>query len=62
MAEAGLHERAGEPREERVMELGKVETREGQSEATVERDRFKLLVESVKDYAILMLDPHGRIV
>jgi len=62
VAEAGLHERAGEPREERVMELGKVETREGQSEATVERDRFKLLVESVKDYAILMLDPHGRIV
>jgi PAS domain S-box-containing protein len=27
-----------------------------------ERERFKLLVEGVKDYAILMLDPHGTIV
>jgi PAS domain S-box-containing protein len=27
-----------------------------------ERERFKLLIESVKDYAILMLDPDGRIV
>jgi PAS domain-containing protein len=29
---------------------------------TDERERFKLLVEGVKDYAILMLDPDGMIV
>ena len=29
--------------------------------ATLEEDRYRLLVDSITDYAIYMLDPHGRI-
>jgi PAS domain S-box-containing protein len=34
----------------------------GEQTLADERERFRLLVENVKDYAILMLDPEGRIV
>jgi PAS domain S-box-containing protein len=32
------------------------------SQLSVERERFRLLVDGVKDYAIMMLDPQGRVV
>ena len=28
---------------------------------SLSEERFRLLVEGVKDYAIFMLDPHGRV-
>jgi len=39
-----------------------IERRAGERDLAVQRERFQLLVEGVKDYAILMLDPDGRIV
>jgi len=39
-----------------------IEDRDGEQELVEQRERFQLLVEGVKEYAILMLDPDGRIV
>jgi len=44
------------------MTLGEIESRNGERELAVQRERFQLLVEGVKEYAILMLDPDGKIV
>jgi len=34
---------------------------EGEEELRLSEERFRLLVESVRDYAIFMLDPHGNV-
>jgi PAS domain S-box-containing protein len=44
------------------MESGEVEPLDGTRQLAMERERFQILVEGVKDYAILMLDPEGRII
>jgi PAS domain S-box-containing protein len=40
----------------------RIERQDGEQELAVQRERFQLLVEGVKEYAILMLDPDGKIV
>jgi PAS domain S-box-containing protein len=44
------------------MNRGSIEERGAQEELRRSEERFELLVRSVKDYAILMLDPEGRVV
>jgi PAS domain S-box-containing protein len=44
------------------MNLEGVGAQHGERELAVQRERFQLLVEGVKEYAILMLDPDGKIV
>jgi PAS domain S-box-containing protein len=44
------------------MSSDEIKSRHGERDLAVQRERFQLLVEGVKDYAILMLDPDGRIV
>jgi len=44
------------------MKSDRIENRNGERELAVQRERFQLLVEGVKEYAILMLDPDGKIV
>jgi PAS domain S-box-containing protein len=58
------HERARRlPRSEgRVMEPGEGERLDGKRQLAMEQEGFRLLVEGVKDYAILMLDPEGTII
>src|SRR2546430_8587776 len=43
------------------MNRGSIEERGPQEELRRSEERFELLVQSVKDYAILMLDPEGRV-
>jgi PAS domain S-box-containing protein len=45
-----------------MMESGEVEPQADERQLALERERFRVLVEGVKDYAILMLDPEGTIV
>lgn len=42
-------------------EIPQMSTREGTSNEEQSSDRFRLLVESVRDYAIFMLDPDGTV-
>jgi PAS domain S-box-containing protein len=44
------------------MKSNGIESRNGEHELAVQRERFQLLVEGVKEYAIIMLDPDGIIV
>ena len=44
------------------MNRGSIEERGAQEELRRSEERFELLVRSVKDYAIFMLDPEGRVV
>jgi PAS domain S-box-containing protein len=44
------------------MKSNGIESPNGERELAVQRERFQLLVEGVKEYAILMLDPDGKIV
>src|SRR5712692_6079290 len=41
--------------------MAKVETKVADQQLRLSEERFRLMVESIKDYAIFMLDPHGRI-
>ena len=55
--------RAGEKQQETIeeLELAEEELRQQNDELVQSEERFRLLVEGVKDYAIILLDPQGRV-